>query len=60
MNLVHFLTSYTKISSKWMEDLNVRQEAIKILEEKAGKNLFDLGHSNLLNTSLKARATKEK
>ena len=60
MNLDHFLTPYTKINSKLMEDLNVRQEAIKILEEKAGKNLFDLGHSNLLNTSLKARATKEK
>ena len=44
-----------------MKDLNVRQEAIKILEEKAGKNLFDLGHSNfLLNTSLKARETKAK
>ena len=31
-----------------MKDLNIRQEAIKILEEKAGKNLFDLGRSNLL------------
>ena len=31
-----------------MKDLNVRQEAIKILQEKAGKNLFDLGHSNFL------------
>ena len=31
-----------------MKDLNVRQEAIKILEEKVGKNLFDLGRSNFL------------
>ena len=60
-NLDHFLTPYTKINLKLMKDLNVRQEAIKILEEKAGKNLFDLGHSNfLLNTSPAARETKPK
>ena len=44
-----------------MKDLNVRQEAIKILEEKAGKNLFDLACSNfLLNMSPEARVTKVK
>ena len=59
MNPDHFLTSYTKRNSKWMKDLNVRQEAIKSLKEKAGKNLFDLARSNfLLNTSLEARETK--
>ena len=61
MNLDYFLTPYTKINSKWMKGLNVRQEAIKILEEKAGKNLFDFAHSNsLFNTSLEARETKAK
>ena len=61
MSLDHFLTAYTKINSKWMKDLNVRQEAIKILEEKTGNNLFDLGHSNfLLDMSPEARETKAK
>ena len=48
-----------KLKKKWLKDLNVRQEAIKILEEEAGKNLFDLACSNfLLNTSPEARETK--
>ena len=61
MNLDHFLTPYTEINSKWMKELNVRQEAIKILKEKAGKNLFDLARNNfLLNTSPEAGETKTK
>ena len=61
LNLDHFLRPYTIINSKWMKDLNVRQEAIEILEETAGKNLFDLARSNfLLNMSLEARETKAK
>ena len=44
-----------------MEGLNVRQEAIKIINEKAGKNLSDLSHSTfLLNMSPEARETKAK
>ena len=44
-----------------MKDLNVRQETIKILEEKTGSNVFDLGHSNfLLDVSLEARKIKAK
>ena len=45
MNLDHFLTPYAKINSKWIKYLNIRQEALKILGEKAGNNLFDLARS---------------
>ena len=57
----HFLTPDTKINSKWMKDLNVKQKTIKILEEKMGCNLFDLGHSNFLfDMSPEAREIKAK
>ena len=61
MKLDHSLTPHTKINLKWMKDLNVRQDSIKILEENTGNTLFELGHSNFLQeTSLKARETKAK
>ena len=61
MKLDQSLTADTKIDSKGMKDLNVKQESIKILEENAGSNVCDLSHSNfLLDTSPNARETKAK
>ena len=61
MKLDHQLTPYTKINSRWIKDLNISHNTIKVLEENIGRKISDIPCSNILtDTSPNVRDIKER
>ena len=61
MKLNHQLTPYTKINSRWIKDLNISHDTMKVLEEKISRKVSDIPHSNIFtDMSPKARDIKER
>ena len=62
MEIDYLLTPHTRINSKWIEDLNIRPETIKIPEGNIDSKISDIAHSNIFfsDISPQARETKEK
>ena len=61
MKLNHQLPPYTKINSRWLNDLNISCDTIKVLEENIGRKISDIPHSNIFTEmSPRARDIKER
>ena len=61
VKLEHTLSPYTKMNTKWLKDLNIRHDTIKLLEENVGKTFSDINHTNVfLGQSPKAIEIKAK
>ena len=60
-NLNHHLTPYTRINSKWIKDLNISCDTMKVLEENIGSTILDIPHSNIFaDISPSAREIRKK
>ena len=61
MKLDHQLTPYTKINSRWIKDLNISHDTIKVLEENIGRKISEIPCSNIFTDMFpKARDIKER
>ena len=61
MKLEHQLTPYTKINSRWIKDLNISPNTIKVLEENTGREISDIPCSSIFtNMSPRVRDIKER
>ena len=61
MKLEHTITPHTKINSKWLKDLNISHDTIKLLDENISKTFSYINHTNVfLGQSPKATEIKTK
>ena len=61
MKFGHQLTPFAKINSRWMQDLNISRNTIKVIEENMGRKISDISHSSICtDMSPKARDIKER
>ena len=60
MKLEHLFMPLTRINSKWIQDLNIRPETVKIIEENISSKISDIAHNNILLLYLPRQGNKRK